>query len=734
MLSEAEASKLIIYNFYLSIKICIFDKFVYNQKLFLMKKLNIGILAFSGLVFLNSCGTTKTADTKKPETMKEVTVEPVKKVEVKEEGLNLSYMDKTVRPQDDFFSYVNGNWVKTTQIPSDKASWGSFNALRENVDDASLDILNKILSETYPAGSEGQKIQNLYASFMDTSKRNAEGLAPIKGDLAKIDAIKNLNDLQKYLLDATKLGDNSFYGWRVGADMKNSNMNAVYLGGPDLGLGRDYYQKVNEANTKTLAEYQSYVGKLFGVLGYKNSEAAAKNVVDFEKQLANYLLTLEQNRDANLRYNPKNVSELPALVKNVNLPKYLKDAGVNTDKVIVGELKYYQNMDSFLTQKNLPLLKDYLKYHLINGNASNLDENLEQIRFDFYSKYLQGQKEQRPMNKRGLSLVNSVLGEAFGKLYVEKYFTPEAKAQMETYIDYILKSFKQHINDMDWMSPETKVKAQEKLSKFTVKIAYPDKWKDYTQLKVDAPKAGATLYSNLQNVSAWQYQRSLDKVGKPVDKTEWGMTPQTVNAYYSGSNNEIVFPAAILQPPFYNPKADAAVNFGGIGAVIGHEISHGFDDSGSRFDGDGNLNNWWTDADRKNFDAKVGQLATQYSSYEPVKGSFVNGKFTSGENIGDLGGVAVAYDALQMYLKDKGNPGLISGFTQDQRFFMSWATVWRTKATEQYMVNQVKTDPHSPGIFRAFGPLVNQDAFIKAFDIKPGDKMYKAPQDRIKIW
>jgi len=698
-----------------------------------MKKLNIGILAFSGLVFLNSCGTTKNADAAQ-KTEKTVAAEPVKKEDVKEEGINISYMDKSVRPQDDFFSYVNGNWVKTTQIPSDKASWGSFNALRENVDDSSLEILNGILSESYPAGSEGQKIQNLYASFMDTNKRNADGLSPIKGDLAKIDAIKNLNDLQKYLLEATKLGDNSFYGWRVGADLKDSKMNAVYLGGPDLGLGRDYYQKVNEANTKTLAEYQSYVGKLFGVLGYKNAEVSAKNVVDFEKQLGNYLLTLEQNRDANLRYNPKNVSELGALVKNVNLAKYLKEAGVDTNRVIIGELKYYQNMDQFITQKNLPLLKDYLKYHLINGNASNLDEKLEQIRFDFYSKYLQGQKEQRPMNKRALGLVNGVLGEAFGKLYVEKYFTPEAKAQMEMYIDYILKSFKTHINDMDWMSADTKVKAQEKLSKFTVKIAYPDKWKDYTQLKVDAPKEGATLYSNLQNVSAWQYQRSLDKVGKPVDRTEWGMTPQTVNAYYSGSNNEIVFPAAILQPPFYNPKADAAVNFGGIGAVIGHEISHGFDDSGSRFDGDGNLNNWWTDADRKNFDAKVGQLAAQYSAYEPVKGSFVNGKFTSGENIGDLGGVAVAYDALQMYLKDKGNPGLISGFTQDQRFFMSWATVWRTKSTEQYMTNQVKTDPHSPGIYRAFGPLVNQDAFIKAFDIKPGDKMYKAPQDRIKIW
>ncbi|WP_262152410.1 M13 family metallopeptidase [Chryseobacterium foetidum] len=695
-----------------------------------MKKINIAVLAFSGLVFLNSCGTNKKVAVNRGEQPTAAKTDSVF-VGMKEEGINLAYMDKSVRPQDDFFTYVNGNWVKETQIPSDKASWGSFNALRENVDDASLDILNKILSETYPEGSEGQKIQNLYASFMDTSKRNAEGLAPIKSDLAKIDAIKNVADLQKYLLEATKLGDNSFYGWRVSADLKDSNMNAVYLGGPDLGLGRDYYQKVNEANTKTLAEYQNYIAKLFVILGYKNSDAVAKNVVDFEKKMANDLLTLEQNRDANLRYNPKKVSELPALVKNVNLPKYLKDAGVNTDRVIIGELKYYQTMDQIFTQKNIPLLKDYLKYHIVNGNAANLDENLEKIRFDFYSKYLQGQKEQRPMNKRGLAMVNSILGEAFGKLYVEKYFTPESKQQMETYIDYIVKAFDKHITEIDWMSPETKVKAHEKLSKFSVKIAYPDQWKDYSKLKVEK---GTSLYSNLQNVSAWQYGKSLEKVGKPVDKKEWGMTPQTVNAYYSGSNNEIVFPAAILQPPFYNPKADAAVNFGGIGAVIGHEISHGFDDSGSRFDGDGNLNNWWTAEDRKNFDAKVAQLAAQYNAYEPVKGSFVNGKFTSGENIGDLGGVSVAYEALQMYLKDKGNPGLISGFTQDQRFFLSWATVWRTKSTEQYMINQVKTDPHSPGVFRAFGPLVNQDSFIKAFDIKEGDKMYKAPSERIMIW
>lgn len=693
-----------------------------------MKKITIAVLAFSGSVFLNSCATTTSATQETEQTPVET------KAAIAEEGLNLSYMDSIVRPQDDFFNYVNGNWMKTATIPADKSSWGSFNALREDVDNSSLEILNKILTDKFEAGSEGQKIQNLYGSYMDWDKRNADGINPIKSDLQKIDNIKSVAQLQTYLTEATKTGDNPFYAWRVGADMKNSVMNAVYLGGASLGLGRDYYQKENDANTKTLAEYKNYLAQLFETIGYKNADQTAQRVVAFEKQLANDMLTNEQNRDANLRYNPKTLPELSKMVKHVDLPKYLTDAGVKTDKVIVSELKYYQNMDSWMNERTLPLLKEYMKARMVSSNAGNLNKALDDISFNFYSKYLQGQEEQRAMNKRGLGVINGVLGEAFGKLYVEKYFPAAAKSQMETYISYLKKSFQQHIADNDWMSPETKVKAQEKLAKFSVKIAYPDTWKDYSKLQLTSPDDGGTYFANLQNISAWQYAKNLDKVGKPVDKTEWGMSPQTVNAYYSGSNNEIVFPAAILQPPFFNFKADPAVNFGGIGAVIGHEISHGFDDSGSRFDGDGNLNNWWTDADRKNFDEKVGQLAEQYNAYEPVKGSFINGKFTSGENIGDLGGVAVAYTALQMYLKDKGDPGPISGFTQDQRFFMSWATVWRTKSTEKYMVNQVKTDPHSPGYFRAFAPLVNQDSFYKAFDIKPGDKLYRAPEERIKIW
>ena len=653
---------------------------------------------------------------------------------VQENGITLNYMDTSVRPQDDFFTYVNGGWVKTAVIPADKGSWGGFNELREKTDDNSLAILNNILNEKYAAGTEGQKIQDLYASFMNWDKRNADGITPIKADLAKIDAIKSVADLQNYLVAATSQGDNIFYMWRVGADMKSSNDNVIYLGGPALGLGKDYYQKENEANTKTLAEYTKYVSGMLKVLGYQNADETATKIVDLEKRLAKTLLTNEEGRDANKRYNPKTVAELSDLVKNVSLAGYLNQVGVKTDKVILGELGYYKAFDSFVNEANLPLLKDYMKYHMISGNAGVLDKKLDDMRFEFYGKYLQGQKEQRAMDKRGLEVVNGVLGEAFGKLYVEKYFPAEAKAQMVDLIGYLKMSFVQHIKGLNWMSDVTKEKALAKLNKFTVKVAYPDKWKDYSKLAISSEKDGGTLYKNLQNITAWQYQRDLDKIGKAVDKAEWGMTPQTVNAYYNPLNNEIVFPAAILQPPFFNPNADAAVNFGGIGAVIGHEMTHGFDDSGAQFDADGNLKDWWTPEDKANFEKVTKSLAAQYDKYEPVKGTFVNGTFTNGENIADLGGVNIAYDALQMYLKDKGNPGAISGYSQDQRFFLSWATVWRTKQTEKALINQVKTNEHSPGVYRAFGPLVNTEAFYKAFDLKDGDKLYKKEEDRIKIW
>ena len=696
-----------------------------------MKISTLGISVLAGAFFLQSCSIQVVVKNDLP--LKEE-VKVAKEEHQHDHGISIEFMDKSVRPQDDFYNYVNGGWMKTAVIPADKSSWGSFNELREKTDENSLSILKNILTEKYEKGTEGQKIQDLYATYMDMDKRNADGINPIKEDLAKIDAIKNMKDLQKYLIEAVKEENNPLFDWGISGDLKNSKMNAVYLSSASLGLGKDYYQKENEDNRKTLEEYTKYVASLLEIIGEKNAIEKAQRVVALEKSFAKTYLTNEEGRDANKRYNPKTMEELAKISKNINLVNYLKGAGVNTDRVIIGELKYYENLDKFINPNNLELIKDYLKVHLVSDNTAYLDQRLDDLSFAFYGQYLQGQQVQRPMDKRALSLINGRLGEAFGKIYVQKYFSPEAKKEMEVMIDYLKKSYRQHINNLDWMSATTKEKALEKLSKFNVKIAYPDKWEDYSKLVIESKNDGVNLYSNLKNIVKWDYEKALEKIGKPVDKTKWGMRPQTVNAYYSPLNNEIVFPAAILQAPFFDFKADPAVNFGGIGAVIGHEIAHGFDDGGARFDGDGNLNNWWTEEDKKNFEVKVKQLADQFSKYEPVKGNFVNGVFTSGENIADLAGVAIAYDALQMYLKDKGNQELISGYSQNQRFFLSWATIWRTKSTEKYMINQVKTDPHTPGYFRAFAPLTNVDAFYEAFDVKEGDKHYKKPEDRIKIW
>ena len=655
---------------------------------------------------------------------------PTKKDNMKEEttdkGLDLSAMDTSVRPQDDFYNYVNGGWMKTAKIPADKPSWGTFYMLREETDEQCLSLLDNLLKENYPEGSEGQKIQAIYKDA-----RNKAGLEPLEPYLKKIEAIKNLADLQTYLEEATPLGENPVCGWGVYADMKDSNQNAVYLSNFGLGLGRDYYQKQSESNTEAIGKYQVFVADIFKLLGDANADEKAQKQVAFEKDLAKLMLTNEEDRDPNLSYNPQTMSELSKLVKNLNIPALLKKVGVNTDKVIVGEIRLYKEYDKFVNEKNLPLLKDYLRYNLVASNAGYLNGALDELSFNFYSKYLNGQQEQRPMNKRALSLINGVVGEAFGKLYVEKYFPAKAKEEMVTLVDYLKKSFAEHIKNVTWMSDATKEKALHKLSTFKVKVGYPDKWKDYSKMTLSAD---ASLFDNLVKVTQWAYQEELDKVGKPVDKTEWGMTPQTVNAYYNPLYNEIVFPAAILQAPFFSFEADPAVNFGGIGAVIGHEITHGFDDSGAQFDADGNLQNWWTPADKENFEKVTKALAAQFDKYEPVKGIFVNGTFTNGENIADLGGVNIAFDALQMYLKDHGAVADISGYNQDQRFFLSWATVWRTLSTDQYMTNQVKTDPHTPGYFRAFAPLTNVDAWYKAFDVKEGDKLYRKPEERVKIW
>ena len=648
-----------------------------------------------------------------------------------EKGLELSAMDTSLRPGDDFYNYVSGSWMKTAKIPADKPAWGSFYMLMEKTDEQCLSILDDLLQKEYPKGSEGEKIQTLYKEYISWDKRNADGLKPLELYFQKIDAIHSLNDLQNYLQEMTSKRANHICPIGVYADMKNSKMNAVYLGNFALGLGKDYYQKENPSNTEALAKYQDYVADIFKVLKDPLAQEKAKQIVAFEKNIAKYMLTSEEENNPNLSYNPVTTKELSTLVKNLNLPELLEKVGVHTDGVILTEIGLYKHYDTFINEKNLPLIKDYLRYKLVTLNSNFLTQELNDLTFNFYNKYLMGQQEQRPMNKRALELINGILGEAFGKLYVEKYFPEKAKDQMLTLIDYLKKSFAQHIKNVTWMGDTTKEKAMEKLHKFYVKVGYPDKWEDYSKLTMNPE---VSLFENITQVGEWAFQKALDKVGKEVDKTKWVLPPQTVNAYYDPTSNEIVFPAGILQPPFFSFEADPAVNFGGIGGVIGHEMTHGFDVSGAEFDANGNLQNWWEPADKENFQKATEALAKQYDQYEPVKGIFVNGTMTNVENIADLGGVNIAFDALQMYLKDHGSVGKISGFTQEQRFFLAWASVWRTLSTDQYITNQVKVDPHSPDYLRAFAPLTNVDAWYKAFDVKEGDKLYRKPEDRVKIW
>ena len=648
-----------------------------------------------------------------------------------EKGLELSAMDTSLRPGDDFYNYVSGSWMKTAKIPADKPAWGSFYMLMEKTDEQCLSILDDLLQKEYPKGSEGEKIQTLYKEYISWDKRNADGLKPLELYFQKIDAIHSLNDLQNYLQEMTSKRANHICPIGVYADMKNSKMNAVYLGNFALGLGKDYYQKENPSNTEALAKYQDYVADIFKVLKDPLPQEKAKQIVAFEKNIAKYMLTSEEENNPNLSYNPVTTKELSTLVKNLNLPELLEKVGVHTDGVILTEIGLYKHYDTFINEKNLPLIKDYLRYKLVTLNSNFLTQELNDLTFNFYNKYLMGQQEQRPMNKRALELINGILGEAFGKLYVEKYFPEKAKDQMLTLIDYLKKSFAQHIKNVTWMGDTTKEKAMEKLHKFSVKVGYPDRWEDYSKLTMNPE---VSLFENITQVGEWAFQKALDKVGKEVDKTKWVLPPQTVNAYYDPTSNEIVFPAGILQPPFFSFEADPAVNFGGIGGVIGHEMTHGFDVSGAEFDANGNLQNWWEPADKENFQKATEALAKQYDQYEPVKGIFVNGSMTNVENIADLGGVNIAFDALQMYLKDHGSVGKISGFTQEQRFFLAWASVWRTLSTDQYITNQVKVDPHSPDYLRAFAPLTNVDAWYKAFDVKEGDKLYRKPEDRVKIW
>ncbi len=660
----------------------------------------------------------------------------VAKADTEPHGIILANMDTTVSPKEDFYNYVNGNWMKNNEIPDDQTSWGGFTILRKKTAADVQDILDKAKkSNKYADDTDQAKAMMIYETELDTVARQKAGIDPIKPTLEKIASIQNVSDLQKVATENVEIAQ-PFFGIFATSNPSNSAMNSAYIAPGRLGLpDRDFYTNTDPASVKIREQYKDYITKMLQYLGdsEESARAQAETILAFETKLATPRLDKVASRDFRNFNNPRTLAEVNKMVPAINWQEVFTDLGVTKklDTVFVMQPKYMAALQDIFAKKNVETWKTVMRWSTFNSSAGMLTPEIDKTSWNFYDQTLKGTKKQKPANERALETVNGSVGEALGKLYVDEMFPPEAKAKAEKMIQNVILAYKDRIRALDWMSDSTKTKAIEKLDKFRIKIGYPDKWKDYSSMDV---KNGNSFYDNMVAVQEWGKKDNLDKIDEPVDRTEWGMSPQTVNAYFNPFNNEIVFPAAILQPPFYDYKADEAVNYGGMGAVIGHEISHAFDDSGARFDSNGNLINWWTDTDLENFTTRGNKLADQYSGVAVLDSVYINGKFTLGENIGDLGGVLAAYDGLQRFYKENGRPGKIDGFTPEQRFFMSWATVWRTKAREESLRNQVKTDPHSPGRIRATQPLQNVDAFYEAFDIKEGDPMYVAPENRVRIW
>ncbi|KKO44875.1 peptidase M13 [Arsukibacterium ikkense] len=647
-------------------------------------------------------------------------------------GVDSQYFDPAVKFSEDFFLAVNGKWLAETEIPADKASYGSFHILNDNSQQAVKAIIDEVAARTdLKAGSDEQKLGHFYNSFMDEATIEKLGLSPLQPQLDAISSLESKSQLAALFARLQRDGISIPFGWFINNDAKNSTEYAVYLGQGGLGLpDRDYYFNDDEKSVKLIADYKAYLTDMFSMAGHVDAPAAAERVYALEKALAEHHWTRLDNRNADKTYNKVAVTELNASMGSFDWPTFadgVKLAEVND--IIVRQPSYFAGFAKVLAATDLPSWQDYLSLKTIHGYADKLSSNFADRRFAFYGTTLSGTEQQQPRWKRAVDASDQVLGELTGKLYVERHFKPEAKARMEQLVANVIKAYEIAINELEWMSADTKVAAQEKLSKFTPKIGYPDKWKDYSALEIKADD----LVGNFVRASHWAYDQMVAKLGQPIDKGEWFMTPQTVNAYYNPVNNEIVFPAAILQPPFFNMDADDAVNYGGIGGVIGHEIGHGFDDQGAKYDGDGNLRNWWTEQDKAQFQARGAKLIGQYNKFEPLPGVNVNGAVALGENIGDLGGMTVALKAYQLSLDGKEAP-VMDGFTGEQRFFISWAQVWRTKFREEALRRQLSTGPHSPAHYRVIGVLPNIPEFYTAFDIKEGDAMYIAPEQRVKIW
>ncbi len=646
-------------------------------------------------------------------------------------GIDTSGFDTSVRPQDDFFRYVNGGWIAKTEIPADKSNYGSFTILADNAERDLRAIIEEAANDkTHAKGSDSQKIGAMYASFMDKDNIEKLGAKPLKPEFAKVDAIKDRAGLVRYMGLAQRANYNVPLSFFVAQDAKNTTRYISYWNQAGLGLpDRDYYLKGDQKFVDYRDAYVKYVQKVLELAGLKNAEASAQMILKLETKLAEAQWSREQNRDAVKTYNRYTVADASKLMPGFDWASFLVAVQAHTDEIVIGQPTYFTALAKTLDEVPLADWKVYLKYHVIDATAPYLSDAFVQANFDMYSKTLRGSPEIRDRWKRGVATVESGMGEMAGKLYVERHFKPEAKARMDQLVKNILGAMDTGIDNLAWMGPDTKKRAHEKLAKYTVKIGYPDKWRDYTKLEIRP----SDLFGNVMRAIEFENNRQLAKLGAPIDRTEWGMTPQTINAYYNPVANEIVFPAAILQPPFFNVDADDAANYGAIGAVIGHEISHGFDDEGREYDGDGTLNNWWTDEDDKAFNTRADKLIAEYEGFSSVPGHHLNGKLTLGENIGDLSGMAIAYAAYKRALGGAEAP-VIDRFTGDQRFYLGFAQVWRRKYREADLIQRVSTDPHSPAEFRVNGIVVNLDPFYAAFDVKPGDKMYRAPEERVKIW
>jgi putative endopeptidase len=646
-------------------------------------------------------------------------------------GVYAENMDTTVKPGNDFHEYVDGGWLARTEIPADKASYGVGFIVHEKNEDNVRIIIQEAAKSGAPKDSDQQKVGDMYASFLDWDNRNALGIKPLAEELARIDAIKDGKDLATYFGRASTYGYGTPFEIFQYSDLKNPKMYAMYIFQDGLGLPeREYYFKEGESSEKIRTEYVKYVADMLAAAGVADAGAAADRIMTLETRIAEQHMVKEETRDLEKLYNMTPVAELPTLMPDFDWDSYLKASQLDSlEQLVVGMTDYTRALDKIITSTDLDTWKDYLRFHLLDAAATELSKELDDRRFAFRGTVMRGTTEQREDWRRGVMLVNGTLGEVVGKVYVARHFPPEAKARMQELVANLIKAYEASIKELDWMGDETKAQALDKLSKFTPKIGYPDQWRDYSAVTID-PK---DLYGNVRRVNAANYQRDIDRMHGPVDKAEWHMTPQTVNAYYNPPLNEIVFPAGILQPPFFDMSADDAVNYGAIGAVIGHEIGHGFDDMGSTFDGDGVMRNWWTDEDKAEFKARTDALVAQYNAFKVFDDLNVNGEYTLGENIGDLGGLSIALKAYEMSLGGKPAP-VMDGFTGVQRVFLGYGTAWLSKSREEALRQQVGTDPHSPAKFRVNGVVRNVPEWYTAFDVKEGDALYLPPEQRVKIW